>query len=297
MRTASSTTRWKNYVTRIACIGLPTVAVIALSFVGMSHGRSTLATETAGAPAGPIGSRIKAYLGLDIPPSRWAALNPAIQEATRSCMTSKAVTYVPSPDAVVRESDEERVANPVLFASKFGYGIAEEIRLVQEQRNSSIEAPTNTPPVDEKYVSASTACSSAAAPVIARYTAPTEVHQRYGALLQVASKDTRYLGLSARWSSCMKAAGVSVDDPQTAPSVVNNYLQELAPTKAGEGVEVSFDLTPEQARALQAYELRIFGFDQACRAQTGLNDLMSMMETELLETLRQEFPGFPGVHA
>jgi hypothetical protein len=132
-----------------------------------------------------------------------------------------------------------------------------------------------------------------------QYVAPTEVHQRYGALLQESASDTRYLAGVKEWTGCMSKKGFEALDPF---SVSNLVADEAARIVGSDGISISEEgepwvLSEDQFEDLQVFELGLFRQDSTCRTSTSLNDAMLALEGAILAQLQREFPDFAGAPA
>lgn len=150
-----------------------------------------------------------------------------------------------------------------------------------------------------------------------------DFNERFGALSEDLENDPRLEDAEITWSDCMYE--ISEDYDFYGPSDMYQYVSNLfAEEKGQELVEVDLDtgeiigqpgvypeggysaeegaevgtgysgqakrLTEEEIRAFQEREVEIWTDDQRCLEESGYLDLRKQLETELVDTIREEFP-------
>lgn len=281
-------------------LGTASVALVGLLGLGLAiqSGRSEAASGASRAEGQKVdrrvGERIEHYLGLDVPPSVWAARLRERDATARECVAAKGmdVSGLP-PQAAYSKADELHVADPVEYARLFGYGVVERMRpdvVANENPQSNGALPS-----DAELAIASN-CVRLADEFMSKYTAPMQVHQRYAAILQQTATDSEYTAGVERWSKCLTGHGIVATNPFSISNLVADEAFRLAGPAASNNIDpdMPWPLTPRQMDELQAFELSLYAVDDECRNSTGLRTAMLVLEDRILAQLMAEFPDFNG---
>lgn len=254
----------------------------------------TAAAEADSNQRQPVGVRINEFLRHDVTPTEWAERAVPYHAAINECMDGVAGAPAnPSQPAVGVPTDDLRVSDPAAFEAKYSYGIALQLTTASAE---ALEKPTVVEPPSTDYVDAFTECEQSAKSIMDEYGAPPEVFRRYSLLLELAAGSETYRRAAFDWNSCMSNEGLHANSPLAPPSDVYEYAMNLAGVGSNElpasSTERPIFLEPSQLESVAQYEAEVHGVDQVCRSQSGLDDVMYDLETEIVSQLTRDFPSY-----
>lgn len=228
------------------------------------------------------GDRVAAFLGRSFPPSHWEETYGAAQDAVDGCIQRAGGRALPRPPVVFSAASELQGTNLPEFREKYGYGVVDSYRV------EATRVPTpDLPPGDQNQVETdaqlAAECAGAADATMREVLPPIDLVRRYDAMLMDMADDPSYRDASKRWLDCMSNAGYSSN--VVGPYFSKGVIEEIVFAAQRDGQRIDYEL-------LQESELEVFRADSGCLVSSGAGEVMLILEQEILDTLRAEFPDY-----
>ena len=290
-------------------ISIATVVLMATISVVFGLWTAPLASS---APSGyersSLDAPLRAYMGLNIPPSAWARFSNDVVQTAGVCARQRGV-IAPTPQAQPKVSapDEMRISKPSVFAAQYGYGVQREIaeeQLTEPQADTAMAATVavGAPALtrdDGASAEVVSSCTDTALRSRTPFVPPAESQARYGELYAAAVQTIVQSSEAITWSRCMAARGFESQSPMGAGDVVfktaigleRNHRQ----LPEDDGLS-GWHLSASELGSLKALEMNVYVADNQCLNSSGLGALSARTFASVITRLRSEFPQFKGIN-